>query len=176
VLFENFSTGDYVMKKLTKSLLAMTLVVSSIGLITVVSAKPFADGPGCGRAGHHMMQGKHDGRRGPNLERLADRLDMTEQQRAEVKAILDDSRQQMVKLREQIRENRTQLRELTGQDEFDEAAVRSIADNQGDLKAETIVLRARQRHEMKAVLTDEQRVQLDEMWKRKNHRGGGKRL
>lgn len=164
------------MKKLTKSLLTMTLVVSSVGLVTVVSAMPFADGPGCGRAGHHMAHSKHYGGRGPNLERLADRLDMTGQQRAEVKAILDDSRQQMVKLREQIRENRVQLRDLAGKADFDEAAVRSIADKQGDLKAETIVLRARQRHEMKAVLTDEQRVQLDEMWKRKNQRGGGKRL
>ena len=164
------------MRKLTKSLLATTLVVSSVGLVTVVAAMPFADGPGCGRAGHHMAHSKHDGGRGPNLERLASRLDMTEQQRAEIKAILDDSRQQMVKLREQMRENRGQLRELVGQAGFDEAAVRSIADNQGDLKAETIVLRARQRHEMRAVLTDEQRVQLDEMWKHRKHRGGGKRL
>jgi Spy/CpxP family protein refolding chaperone len=176
VLFENFSTGDYVMKKLTKSLLAMTLVVSAVGLVTVVSAKPFADGPGCGRAGHHMMHGKHDGRRGPNLERLADRLDMTEQQRADTKAILDDSRQQMVKLREQMRENRVQLKNLAGKTDFDEAAVRSIADKQGDLKANMIVLRARQRHAMKAVLTDEQRVQLDDMRERKTHLGGGKRL
>jgi Spy/CpxP family protein refolding chaperone len=164
------------MKKLTKSLLAMTLVVSSVGLVTMVSAMPFADGAGCGRGGHHMGHSKHHGGGGPNLERLADRLDMTEQQRAEIKVMFDDSRQQMANLREQIRENRTQLRELAGQAEFDEAAVRSIAERQGDLKAETIVLRARQRHEMKAVLTDDQRVQLEEMWKRKNHRGGGKRL
>ena len=164
------------MKKLTKSLLAMTLVVSSVGLVTVVSAMPFGDGSGCGRAGHHMAHSKHDGGRGPNLERLADRLNMTEQQRAEVKAVLDDTRQQMVKLREQMRDNRAQLRDLAGKTDFDEAAVRSIADKQGDLNAETIVLRARQRHEMKAVLTDEQRVQLDEMWQGKKHRGGGKRL
>jgi len=176
VLFEKFLTGDYVMKKLTKSLLAMTLVVSSVGLVTVVSAMSFADGAGCGRAGHYMAHSKHDRGRGPNLERLADRLDMTEQQRAEIKAMLDDSRQQMANLREQMRENRIQLRDLAGKTDFDETAVRSIADEQGDLKAETIVLRARQRHEMKAVLTDEQRVQLDEMWKRKNRRGGGKRL
>lgn len=164
------------MKKLTKYALATTLVVSAVGLVTVVSAKPFADGPGCGRAGHHMMHGKQDGRRGPNLERLADRLDMTEQQRADTKAILDDSRQQMVKLRDQMRENRGKLRDLAGTTDFNEAAVRSIADKQGDLKAETIVLRARQRHAMQAVLTDEQRVQLDEMRKHRKHRGGGKRL
>ncbi len=164
------------MKKLTRSLLAMTLAVSSVGLVTVVSAMPFADGPGCGRAGHHMTPSKHDGGRGPNLERLAGRLNMTEQQRAEVKAVLDDTRQQMVKLREQMRDNRAQLRDLAGKTDFDEAAVRGIADKQGDLKAETIVLRVRQRHEMTAVLTDEQRVQLDEMWKRKDHRGGGNRL
>ena len=61
------------MKKLTKSLLAMTLVVSSVGLVTMVSAMPFADGAGCGRGGHHMGHSKHHGGGGPNLERLADR-------------------------------------------------------------------------------------------------------
>lgn len=47
------------MKKLSKSLLAAALVVSSVGLVTIVSAMPFGDGPGCGRGGYHMGPGQH---------------------------------------------------------------------------------------------------------------------
>ena len=164
------------MKTLTKTALAATLIAGSVGLTTMVSAMPFGDGPGCGRGGQHMGSGQRVGDRGPNLERLAYRLNMTEEQRAEAKAILDDSRQQMVELRDRMRANRDQIRDLTLQPDFDEAAVRSVADEQGDLKAEMIVLRARQRSEMKAVLTEEQRARLNEMRKEKRQRGRGNRF
>lgn len=162
------------MKTLTKSLVAGALLASSVGLVTAVAAMPYGDGPGCGRGGHHMSQGRHFGGHSSKLERMADRLSVTDEQRTEIRAIADGSRQQMVELRDEMRANRVQLRELTRQTPLDEAAVRSIADKQGDLKAEMIVLRARQRSEVKAVLTDEQRAQMDEMRERKHARAPGK--
>lgn len=72
---------------------------------------------------------------------------------------------------DEVRVNRAQLRDLTRQSGFDEDVVRVVADKQGDLKAEMIVLRARQRSEMKALLSDEQRAQLDEVRKGKHFRG-----
>jgi len=72
---------------------------------------------------------------------------------------------------DEVRANRAQLRDLTRQSGFDEDVVRVVADKQGDLKAEMIVLRARQRSEMKALLSDEQRAQLDEVRKGKHFRG-----
>lgn len=161
------------MKTATKSVLAATLIASSVGLTTMVSAMPFGDGPGCGRGSHHMGPGERVGERGPKLERLAHRLNMTDEQRAEIEAIRSGSQKQMVELREKIRANRDQIRELIRQPDFDEAAIRSVADEQGDFKADMIVLRARQRSGMRAVLTDEQRDQLDEMPKRKHFRGRG---
>ena len=159
------------MKKFAKSILVVTLLVSSVGLVTMASAKPDSDGPGCGRSSHHAGQGQHDRGKGRYLERLTRRLDMSDEQRAGIEAVLDNSREQMAKLRDEMRANRAQLRDLTGQSGFDEDAVRGVADKQGDLKAEMIVLRARQRSEMKALLSDEQRAQLDEMRKGKHFRG-----
>lgn len=161
------------MKTLTKSLVAGVLLASSVGLVTVVAAMPSGDGPGCGRSGHHMGHGRQFAGHLSKLERLADHLDVTDEQRAAIRAIADDSRQQMAELRDEMRANWGQLKELTRQTPLDEAAVRSVADNQGDLKAEMIVMRARQRSEMKAVLTDEQRAQLDELRERKHLRHGG---
>lgn len=161
------------MKTLTKSLVAGAVLASSIGLVTVVAAMPSGDGPGCGRSGHHMGHGRHFGGYGSKLERLADHLNVTDEQRAAIRAITDDSRQQMAELRDEMRANRGQLKGLTRQTPLDEAAVRSVAVKQGDLKAEMIVMRARQRSEMKAILTDEQRAELGEIRERKHLRRGG---
>jgi protein CpxP len=141
------------MKRLSKPVLAGVLIVSSLGLAATISAKPFGDGPDCERGGH----------RGFNVERMADRLDLTDDQRAKVEAIVDESRQQMSDLRDKMQANREQLRQLTQQSPFNETAVRNVADTQGDLKADMIVLRTQQHAEINAVLTDEQRAQWEEM-------------
>jgi Spy/CpxP family protein refolding chaperone len=148
-----------------------TLAAGSLGLVTAVSAMPPGGGPGCGQGGYRMNADQRFGAPGARLERLAARLDMTEAQRAEVRAIFEGSRDEMVALREQMKANRTDIRELMYSGDFDEAAVRRIAAEQGDLKAEMIVLRARQRAEMRAVLTDEQISQLEQMRQRRQGRG-----
>lgn len=159
------------MNKMTKSLLVTSLLVCSVGLVTIASAKSSGDGPGYGRSSHHAGHGQCDHGKGRYLKRLARCLDVTDEQRAEFEAVMSKSRKQMAELRDEMRANRTQLRDLTRQAEFDEAAVRGMADRQGDLKAEMIVLRARQRSEIKALLTDEQIAQLDEMREGKHFRG-----
>lgn len=161
------------MNKHTKSILAAALIAGTIGVTAAVSAMPNGPGPGCDRGGHSMKYGQHERGKGPNLERMAARLGLSDEQRVEIKTIIDGSLDEATDLREQMRANRDQLRELMQQGGFDEAAVRSIADKQGDLKADMIVLRARQRSEMQAVLTDGQRAKMAEMRERKNHRGKG---
>ena len=142
------------MKKLSKPLLAGVLIISSLGLVAAVSAKPFGGGPDCWRGGQ----------RGFNVERMADRLALNDEQRVQIAAVVDESRQQMVSLRDQMMANREQLRELSQQRPFDETAVRDAADTQGDLKANMIVLRVQRRAQINAILTDEQRAQWE--WKR----------
>jgi len=164
------------MNTLLKLVLVVTLIAGSVSLTAMASAMPFGDGPGCGRAGHYMGAGQHPGNRGPNLERLSEKLNLTDEQRAEIKAIMGGSRQQMGELRDKLQVNRDKLRDLVRQTEFDESVVRRIADEQGDMKAEMIVLRARQRSEMRAVLNDDQLARLDEMRKGKHHRGRSNRF
>lgn len=161
------------MKRLTKSVLAIVLATGSVALVTVATAMPFGDGPGCGRGGHHTGQGQAFSGMGPNLDRLADRLDMTDQQRSEIEDIQRETRQQMSALRDKMEVNRSEIRELVQSDDYDEDAVRRVADEQGDLRAEMIVLRAQMRHDMKNVLNDDQVAQLDDIRPGKHRRGRG---
>jgi Spy/CpxP family protein refolding chaperone len=110
---------------------------------------------------------------GPNLDRLADRLNLIDEQRAEVEAIQREARQQMVVLKDRMKANRSQIRDLVGSEDYDENAVRRVAGEQGDLRAEVIMLRARMRHDMKRVLNDDQLAQLDSLQPRKQGRGRG---
>lgn len=158
------------MKTSLKAILASTLIVSSLGLVAPVSAKPSGDGPDCERARH--MEATHKrGEKGFNVERLAKKLDLSEEQRSQIEDIMAASKQQMKDQYDKLRVNRKQLRSLTMQSPFDEAALRKVADTQGDLKADMIVLRAQQRAKIGEILTKEQRAKLaDRAGKKREHR------
>lgn len=148
------------MKKSFKTLLATALVVSSLGMAGQVAAMPYGGGPdGCMRGGLH----KGPGGKGFNVERMSNRLNLTQEQRTQVQAIVDGNSEQMTDLRAKMQQNRETIRGLTQQTPFDEEEVRRLADEQGDLKADMIVLRAQQRSQISAVLTDEQREQMKNM-------------
>ncbi|ABA57196.1 hypothetical protein Noc_0677 [Nitrosococcus oceani ATCC 19707] len=159
------------MKKSSKALLASMLIVSSLGLVATVSAKQHSDRPDCKRDGHHMGAGYKHGDKGFNVDRMARKLDLGDDQRTQIEAIMEASKQQMSDQRDKMQANREQLRSLTTQSPLDEAAVRTVADAQGDLEADMIVLRAQQRAKINAILTDEQRAELEDMGgKKRGHR------
>jgi Spy/CpxP family protein refolding chaperone len=65
-----------------------------------------------------------------------------------------------------------QLKELIKADSYDEQAVAALADKEGNLAAERMMITSRALSEVFSQLTDEQRSQLDEMAaQRKGPRG-----
>ena len=106
------------------------------------------------------------------VERMAERLDLDDEQLASVRAVVDEHRAEQRALRDQLREGRALIRELSADDAYDEEELRALAETHGDAQAELIVLKAKMRSEISAVLTDEQRAQLAEMGER---RGRGHR-
>ena len=161
------------MKKRTGVIIAAPLAAGLIALTTAVSAMP-PGGRDCGNGGFGMGSEQRMMDKGPKLERLAERLDLTDEQRAQVKGIIENSQQQMLALREEMRANRDEIKALIRQDGYDERAVRRVANDQGDHLAELIMLRTRQRAEIADVLTDTQLAQLDAMRERKHGRGWGR--
>jgi Spy/CpxP family protein refolding chaperone len=128
------------------------------------------DGPGGGFFGGH----------GPGLERFLDHaacmLDLSDEQEAQIDAIIEASRPQMDALREQAAEARDAFHEAFDPGAFDEAAVTAFAQGQSELHTQMMVLGLQTFSQVWTVLTPEQRQQLEEMHgtmqeRRQSHRG-----
>jgi len=152
---------------------AMAALVLGASL-PAVAADPTA-GPKAGVAtgqpdnGNPPSKGYYGERR---FERMAEALGLSEEQKAEIKAIRAEERQACRPLRQQMREDREQLRALVEASRFDEAAVRALAEKQSGARIEMIVSKARMWHRINAVLTPEQREKAKALRPPMGKRGG----
>jgi Spy/CpxP family protein refolding chaperone len=94
---------------------------------------------------------------GERIDRMAKKLNLTEAQKEQVKAILATEREKAEPLRQQLAENRKNLRKAIEAQPFDEATVRTLAANQNEAHVELVVSRARARSQIYALLSPEQR-------------------
>jgi len=104
------------------------------------------------------------------IERMTEHLGLNDEQAKQVRAVRDNYHPQMLALRDKIKANRKQLREVMHADTVDQAKVEKLAQKMGALKADKIILRSKMRVEMNKVLTNEQRKKMSE---RKEGRGHG---
>lgn len=154
------------MNKHRQQLARLAMVIAAA---TAVSAPAFAqpDAGAQGRPGPHAphMQGGHRmGGHGParaGVEHMRG-LNLTEAQRDQIfnirHAAAPDTRQAM----KDAGEARKALRELTRADKFDEAKAKAAADREGAAIAKVALLRAKTQSQIHAVLTPEQRQQLEQ--------------
>jgi len=145
--------------------------VLAIGTVFVVAQKSGrAGGPGFG-----------PGRGGHMAGMLLRGLDLTDEQKAKVKEIMEAGKTTVEPLMQQLKENRAKLHEIGTNGTFDQAAVEALAAEQGNTTAKLIVERAKVKAQVFALLTDEQKAKAAEMKQKfgdgmKEHRGfGGKR-
>jgi len=104
------------------------------------------------------------------LGRMFRNLDLTDQQKTEIKKIMDAERSIMEPVHQQLRENRQAIQGATKDGQFNEGEVTQLAEKQGDLMAQVIVSRERVQAQIWQVLTPEQRAKLAQ-WREK-HTGG----
>jgi len=102
--------------------------------------------------------------------RMFRNLDLTDQQKTEIKKILDAERSIMQRVHEQLRENREALNTATKDGQFNEGEVTRLAEKQGDLMAQVIVSRERVQSQIWQILTPEQRDKLAK-FREKGHGG-----
>ena len=113
-----------------------------------------------GKRGQRGMQGM------PAVEHLMRairRLDLDDEQQASIQAVMKEMKTEIKPLMTEMKAGHSQLKELVKADEFDEDAVIALATKEGDLAAERIVMTSRALSEVYGYLTDEQRVELEEM-------------
>ena len=108
--------------------------------------------PEGGFPGRHRGMGP-----GNRIDRMAKKLNLTEAQKEQVKAILASEREKTEPLRQRLAENRKNLRKAIEAQPFDEATVRTLAAKQNDTRVELVVSRARARSQIYALLSPEQR-------------------
>lgn len=162
---------------MSKKAVVSTLVAGLlVALVAVGSVSAFQRGGGCGMgpmgkhaaAGYGMPMGMGD-RMMPML-RMMEKLNVTDEQRDKIWAVMDKNRSAVREHITEMMQNRKALRAVVEAEPFDATLVRKLADSQGRAKADMIVLRARGRQEIKALLTPEQQAQFKALQERR--RGG----
>ncbi len=158
------------MKRSIKALLVIMVINGGVGASIAYALSPDS-AHSCMHGSHSMGFGSHDGYGDPDtrIDRMADALDLAKAQRDAMRAIVDKAHPQTRELRDKLAENHKQLRALIQQGSPKESELRKLADTQGRMMADMIVLRTKVQTEIRAVLTDAQREQMQQ-WREKHGR------
>ncbi len=116
--------------------------------------------------GGYMKGGHGDGLF--QIERIANELELTDEQRAEFERIESNGREAARSHVQDMIEVRKAMQQLLDADTFDEAAVRSLASRKSASMMELTIIRARKRFEFKSLLTSEQKEKLNHMHERRD--------
>ncbi|MDQ2746471.1 MAG: Spy/CpxP family protein refolding chaperone [Acidobacteriota bacterium] len=143
------------MKKIIIGFTVFTLVAIST-IFAVAQKNGGAEWQGK-RGGHH-----HRGHRG-GFGMMAEKLGLTDAQKAQVKDIMEAGKAKTQPLREARKANRQKMDAATADGQFDEAQVTAIAQEQAMISAQMIVEKERVKAQMFQVLTAEQKAQMAQL-------------
>jgi Spy/CpxP family protein refolding chaperone len=116
-------------------------------------------------------------RRGQFFERMATRLNLTEDQKQQTKSIMQAGRESSKPVVQQLRQSRQALRDAVKAGKSD-AEINQLSANVGNLAGQVATIRAKTFAKTYALLTPEQRTKADEMHNHARgmfshgHRGG----
>ncbi len=97
------------------------------------------------------------------INKLSVKLDLTEDQREDIDAILNERSSTMESQRDELKSAHHALKEASAAEPFDEAGLRELAERASELQVEAIVQGAKLRAEVRQVLTPAQREKMGEM-------------
>jgi Spy/CpxP family protein refolding chaperone len=134
--------------------LATSLVASSFAILA-------ADSPSADQEGVPVPHQQKGPRHGLLLGHMAKKADLSPEQKAQVKQILDANRANVQKIEAKMHDNQLQIRKLAlSDDKGKQAKIERLAKTQGELVTQMIVNNAKVTDEMRHVLTPEQVEQL----------------
>ncbi|WP_346837066.1 Spy/CpxP family protein refolding chaperone [Microbulbifer sp. SAOS-129_SWC] len=127
--------------------------VVAVPTLSVAAGYDYGHGHGHGGKGHRMEQ---------RFERLAEQLSLTEGQIAQIRANHEAGRAEHTALRQREHALREQVRAAMDEG-ADQAALDSFASALGSLEIQKMQQRDKSRQQFLAVLTDEQKTELEAM-------------
>ncbi len=145
-----------------------------LGLAALITALvAFAIGQSAAKGYRFGMQesGPHPPPPPPNLDHMAQELNLSDAQKSQIKAILDAVHSTMASSHTKFADLHKQLETATANGNFDEAQVRAIANQQAQLTADLMVEHERAKSKIYNLLTAEQRIKFEEL--HKHHGPGG---
>lgn len=158
------------MKKLAQPLLYSTLAL----LLAAIPATLLAGhGPGHGPRFGHGPGDRLGG--GFMAEMIAERLDLSSEQRDQIRDIRESYRDQTEALMDSVRAARLELHDSIHAELFDESAVRAAAARVGEVEADLAVVRAQIANDIRQVLTPEQVAEALELRERMRDSTDGRR-
>lgn len=98
-----------------------------------------------------------------NMMRAIRHLDLSDEQKTSFREILRGLRAEERLLTKEMKAGREQLKELIKAEIFDEQAVAEVAEKEGALAAERLIMASRAMSQVYGQLTDEQRTELEIM-------------
>lgn len=119
------------------------------------------------KSGHYKKGMEH------RLQRMSRHLDLSEEQVSKVKGIFKKYREQLSSLKEDKRNIRKELHEKMHADKQDMSEIEKLARKQGELKTQKILVKAKMKSEIGAILTDTQREKMKTMRSKRGHHGHG---
>jgi len=158
----------------TKKRLLGTLLATGLVLGTAAGIAHASGFDRCARGGHDGPSASFDrmGRgEGHNPQRMLHKLDLDEAQRDQIFEIMHEQRPAMRDQRKGLDTARSALHEAVAAG-ADEARIRELAAAQAERMTEMLVLRAETAREMRAVLTPEQRQQMEQRMQKQERRFG----
>ncbi len=121
---------------------------------------------------HGGMKRMHEGGPGDMVEHMSRELNLTDDQKNQVKALLDAQKSTEEARHTKLEEIHKQLEAATANGQFDENTVRNLANQQSQLMADEMVDHMRLHSKIYGLLTAEQRTKADGMMKRHGGPGG----
>jgi protein CpxP len=179
-------------KFITSLGLAGALMVGSLGMASAQVPATGDSGDQSTDSARHGKFGRHGkgmgkqgfGRRGHRGGFFGAELGITDEQRTQIRAIMEAEHAKNATLHQQLADNHRAMREATKAGRFDEAQVRTLAQQRAALQTEMTVARARiQAAIFNTVLTAEQKAKLEQLEaeratkraERKERWGGGRK-
>jgi periplasmic protein CpxP/Spy len=139
------------MKNLVKFATVAAMAAGLTFAQTQAPAAPAQTPPGKMRAG----------RRGAVRKRMMERLNLTDAQKAQAKAIFQQAKQNAQPLKQQLKQNRAALSASVKAN--DEAQIHSLSLQRGKLEGQMLAIRSEARAKFYAGLTPDQRTKADQM-------------
>ena len=138
----------------------MTTLFASL-LLTAAGSAMAGDYGDQGQRGKHHQRGSQDSMMVEQFARELRYLDLSDEQKASVKATMQNLRTQSKSMASDFRDNQTQLRDVIKADIWNEEAAARLAAREGDLTAQRTLLNSKAMAGIYAQLTVQQRAELD---------------